>query len=152
MKIYVLYDNPFDEGWNVYGVFSSEEIAIKLKDQFSNQANYELFIEGFELDRLTDFLGTNKPRIYHGYSPVHEVLNKENIKYITWQSISPSGLDTFLSNSHKKDSLLLSNALWLSVSARDEDEAIQKGNEMLKELIDQPEDERGWKWLEKDVT
>ena len=150
MKVYVLYDNPFDEGWrNVYGVFSSEEKLAKALDEFVPKSTYELLWESFEVDGLEMFFGVEKQKVYSGYSPVYGVLNESSIKHIVWQSMRSSGLDTFLQTETRKDSLLLTNALWLSVSADNEDEAIQKGNEMLKELIKQPEDEHGWKWIEK---
>jgi hypothetical protein len=148
MKIYVLYDNPFDEGWNVYGIFSSQEKLDKAIEVFTPVSNYELLWTFFELDELEKFFEIKKLRIYGGYSPVHSVLNEDNIKNITW-NISPNGLDSFLQNEDRKDSLLLTNALWLTVSAVDKEDAIRKGNELLKELINQPEDERGWKWVEK---
>lgn len=153
MKVWILYDNPFDEGWNnVYGVFSSREKLDLAIEKFAPIATYELFCESFEVDALEKFFDVSKPKVYSGYCPVYRpVLNEETIKYIEWQSIHESGLDTFLNDEPRKDTLLLTNALWLSVSASSKEEAIQKGNEMLKELINQPEDERGWKYLEKEI-
>ncbi len=148
MRVYVLYDNPYDEGWNVYGIFSSEEKLIKAIEYFTPVSNHELFWAYFTLNDLEKFFHINKQRRYTGYSPVPYFMNEETIKHVDF-GINPCGLDSFLQEEERKDSLLLSSALWLSVSAENEDDAIRKGKEMLKDIINQPEDERGWKWLER---
>jgi len=149
MKVYVLYDNPYDEGWNVYGVFSIQEKVEKALESFAPESKNELHWESFELDELEKFFGVHKPKAYSGYASVYRPLTLETIKYIQWQSIYKSGLESFLVDGVGKNHMFLSNSLSFRVFADSEEEAIQKANEMLKELIKQPEDERGWKWLEK---
>lgn len=149
MKVYVLYDDPFDDGWNVYGVFSSQEKVDKAIEEFTSQSKYELNWASFELDDLERFFGVDRSKIFSGYAPFYRELNEETIKYIQWQSITESGLDTFLQDTHRKDNIFLSSALWFSVSANNKDEAVQKANEMLKELIKQPADKLGWKFYER---
>jgi len=149
MKVYVLYDNPYDEGWNVYGIFSSKEKVEQARENFAFESKNELFWESFEIDALEKFFGVHKPKSYSGYCHPYFPLTLETIKQVQWTSVYESGLDDFLQDVTRKDSIMLTSALWFSVSANSEEEAIQKANEMLKELIKQPEDERGWKWLEK---
>ena len=150
MKVYILYDDPFDEGWNVYGVFSTEEKLEKALEKFAPESQHELNWAFFELDKLEKFFDIPKLKTFSGYTPVYGTLNEETIKYVTWKSVHKSGLDKFLQEEIKKDSIFFFGShLDFSIKDNSEDEAIQKANEMLKELIQQPEDERGWKWLEK---
>jgi hypothetical protein len=150
MKVYVLYDNPYDDGWNVYGVFSTEEKLKKALEKFTPESQHELNWAFFELDDLEKFFDVSKLKTYSGYSPVYIPLNEKTIKLVTWKIVYESGLDKFLQDEIKKDSIyFFGSHLDFSIKAKDEEESIQKANEMLKELIQQPEDERGWKWLEK---
>lgn len=148
MKVWVLFDDPYDEGWNVYGIFSSKEkldIALEL---FSSKSNQELTWASFELDDLERFFEKAKQpsRWYTGYSPLPYSYG-DDLSYLDMH-ISPSGLDSFISDRDKKDTLLLSNSLWLSVYAKSQEDAETKARMMLKEITKQTPDELGWKYLE----
>lgn len=138
MKIYMLYDNPNDEGSNVYGVFSSEEKAEIAKDVFSSKASYELFIEGFEVDELESYLEKAK-------SPLRN--------YTAWfqnneWDIRPCGLDSFFLSEPAKDFMMDSGYLpSASVNANSDENALEKLNSMWERLQTVPRDERGWRIL-----
>ena len=148
MKVYVLYDDPYNEGWNIYGIFSSEDLLAKAIEKFTPYSNNELHWTLYDLDELTSFFETTKQRKYYGYAPFYSNLTTETLRFVHWD-VQASELDSFLQKEERKDYILFSSALWFTVSADSAEDAISKANEMLKELIEQPEDERGWKWLEK---
>lgn len=151
MKIYLLYDNPFDEGDNVYGVFSSEEKAEKARELFTPKSNYDLFIRELDVDDLEKFFEqaqTNPNRLWIGWLR-HAFAIPLGLKLV-WD-FSPAGLDSFLNQSNHKSMMLENglNSLSTTIVASSKEEAEQIANEMLQELQKQTKDERGFRWVER---
>ena len=141
-KIWLLYDNPFDEGDTVYGAFSTEERAEFAITVLQPKANYPLYVRELEIDGLGD---------------VFEKAKSEYRKYVGWYmngkwDFSPCGLDSFLNNFDNKHYLLKTSQVSATIIAKSVDDAENIANELLPELMQQPEDERGWKWLEKSMS
>lgn len=142
MKIWLLYDNPFDEGDTVYGAFSTEEKAELAITILQPKANYPLYVRELEIDSLEGMF---------------EKAKSEYRKYVGWYmdgkwDFHPCGLDSFLENLGTTHNLLNTSQVSATIVAKSVEDAENIANELLPELMQQPEDERGWKWLEKSIS
>lgn len=142
MKVWLLYDNPHDEGDNVYGAFSTEEKAEKAFTVFQSKANHPLFIREFELDSLEEF---------------YERASSEYTFYVGWYmggkwDFSLVSLDSFLSDRTICHHILKTGGISATIYAKSTSDAEHIANDLLSELEQQPVDERGWKWLEKSIS
>jgi hypothetical protein len=130
MKVYLLYANPYDEGDEIFGVFSTVRKAAVARKLFSSKSNNVLFICGMELDELEKHFERAKlpERLY--------LLHR--MKFISgnggrW-SVSVCGLDAFISNNQKENYVVE----WKShttahIMAKSEEEAVEIAEKMIDE-------------------
>lgn len=145
MKIWMLYDNPYDEGCNVYGLFSTKAKAKRAIKLFQGKANHELFGREFEVDSLEQFFekALSEYRFYTGWYMGGK-----------WD-FSPQDLDSFLDkggNNSPRHVMLKTSQISVTIYAKSNEDAERIATELMVELNAQPEDERGWKWLEKELS
>lgn len=139
MKIWLLYDNPYDEGENIYGAFSTEKKAENASTILQPKANYPLYTKEFEVDELESLFEKTK---------------SEYRKYVGWYmsgkwDFYPCGLDSFLNDIDTKQFIMNTGYISATIIAKSAEDAERIANELLPKLEQQPKDERGWKWLEE---
>src|ERR1043166_621893 len=95
MKVYLLYSDPYDDGAEIFGVFSSEELAKQAVENFSSKSNYELFIWKLEVDELTQHFERAK-------LPERKYLGSMLSAWSQQWTFSVCGLDSFIENDRKE--------------------------------------------------
>lgn len=95
MKIYLLYSNPYDEGAEIYGVFSTEEKVEKAREIFASKSNHELYVSEMEVDALEEhFERAMLPERPHSLWRTRTELGNRTF-YGEW-TFHIGGLDSFL--------------------------------------------------------
>lgn len=147
MKVYLLCSDSFDEGWDVYGAFSTEEKANKAVETFKIKSKYELFVSEFDMDVLEKYFDkvSSEYDVYHLYK--HHRIGK-------WYVSSGGRLDSWIEHidNPPKNHILETSALWCTVIAKSEDDAIMLADKLLERLDTVNPDERGWRLLEDENT
>lgn len=131
MKIYLLYENPYDEGDNVFGAFSTEEKANAAHEVFSPVNTHELYIREMELDKLEEAfpLAQSGYRWYSGYKSRHGF--RDSVIYGNWD-FSPCGLDSLFEDG-ANHVMVRPSRVWGFVKAKSEDEAVEVADKILSE-------------------
>ena len=134
MKVYLLYSNPYDEGYDVYGIFSTPRKALTAKKLFSGKSNYELRIMCLEMDELEQHFkrATLNQRLYLLHRTRYDFLKEVN--YGKW-SVSPCGLDSFLDYKEDRQDYIVEFRHYMSgtVLAESEENAIEIAEKMISE-------------------
>jgi hypothetical protein len=129
MKVYLLYANPYDEGAENYGVFSTEDKAERARDILVGKSNHELYISEMEVDGLEEYFErANLPeRLY----TLHRMkLFSGRGKW----GVSVCGLDAFIENNHKEDMVVeWKHYTSASIMAKSEEEAVEIAEKMISE-------------------
>lgn len=148
MKIWLLYDNPWDDGDDVYGAFSSEEKAEKAREVFQPKANHELYVREFELDELEKFFekALSSKRAYIGHAMKYNSPSGETVPG-EWR-FSACGLDDLLGE-YRKNHLIETSYLGSYVIASSEKEALEITQKLFIKLLEQEKDELGWRFVEE---
>ncbi len=137
MKIYLLYSNPFDEGDEIYGAFSSEEKAEKAKEVFASRTRFELWVTNLEVDELEKHFerALSDESIYSGHRSRYSF--GDQVSYGKW-GFSIESLDTFLTSSYQEDHkepFIFENkmAMYATVKAKSKEEAEEIANKLVDE-------------------
>lgn len=150
MKIYILYDNPYEEGDNVYGAFSTEEKANIAYEIFSPVSNHQLYIREIELDELEQYYERVKSgkRLYFGTLPKTTYLLNDGL--VNKWNLSPCGLDSFFEkDAHKNTLCEFGGYFSATVVASSPEDAEKITNELIEKIKYQPKDEKwGWRYIE----
>lgn len=135
MKIYILYENPYDEGDNVFGAFSTRRKANKAHKIFSEVSEHELYIREVELDELEQYYPAVKTglRWFHGYRTRHNWGG--SVVYGEW-GMSQSGLDSLFGKQRESDVLERDTHVWASIKAPSVEKAKEIADKILEEKGD----------------
>lgn len=147
MKVHLLCSDPFDEGWDVYGAFSTEEKANRAADIFKSKSQYELFVSSFEVDELENYFDKASSEYY-----LYNLYKRHRIG--KWNVSSGGRLDSWIEyvDHPPKNHILETSALWCTVTAKSEEEAIVLADKLLEGLDTMSPDEHGWRFLEDEDT
>lgn len=136
MRLWILYrGNELDNAQN-FGIFSSEakaEKALKMFEEFED----DLHIESFIIDELEKLYPKvkEKTRRYGLYS--HRVLVHNLDLQTDWQ-VTPPNLDSFIHYDEIQNFMYRNEwAIYATIYAESEKEAIEFANKMLEKLGDE---------------
>ena len=135
MKTYILYEDPYDEGANIFGAFSTEERANEAHKIFSEVGNHELYIMELELDRLEKYFPEAQSGywLYYGYRTRSDY--GRGVSYGKWD-FSACGLDSLFEKDRKTSVVEFSRYVNVTIKAKSKEEAEEIANKILEEKGD----------------
>lgn len=135
-KVWLLYDNPFNEGDNIYGVFSTEEkvnYAHGLLSKFSKDDLYILDYDVDELEKKYERLLSGR-RLYIGRRKRYQWSSP--ISYGEWEEFYQSGLDSLLEEEKPDYVFETRHDVSANIRAISSDEAKEKAEKIFQEKSD----------------
>lgn len=132
-KIWLLYDNPWDEGDDVYGAFSTEEKANEAHEIFSEVAKHDLYIREMEIDDLEQYYDRVKSGygLYIGHKSRHHY-PPYPVRYGEW-GFDQLGLDSFFEKEKADYVVEMDSYVSAHIKAKSEKEAEEIADKIFNE-------------------